>query len=278
MNKKQLYAYGSLYYPYNRNPNWVDWFVKVAPLKIERTLKILLQYKKGEAKVLDYGCGIGFNIYYYAKVFPRVCGIDNDKRSVEIAKRQLKKLNCNKRVLHYDGKKLPFKENAFDIVSASDVWEHVENPRLMLKEIYRVLKPSGILFIHNPNKLWPLETHYKLPLLSYLPASIANWYVKITGKADRYDDIHLPTYGVFKKNIEEFFKVEDISFDLIKQYRKNKLQKERGTIIPLIGTFLQMAEPLERLPIISIFYLVFIALLNRISTGWVFLGWPKKED
>ncbi len=277
MNKKQLYEYGLLYYPYSKRLDWVDWFVKVAPLKVERSLKILLQYKDRNAKVLDYGCGIGFNIYYYAKVFPDIIGIDNDKRSIEIARRQLKKLKCNKRILHYDGKKLPFKENAFDIVSASDVWEHVENPRLMLKEIYRVLKPDGILFIHNPNKLWPLETHYKLPLLSYLPSPIANQYVRIMGRADRYDDIHLPTYGVFKKSVEEFFTIQDITLDLIKEYKKNKLQKERGIIVPLMGTFLQMIEPLERLPILSIFYSVFIGLLKRISTGWVFIGWPKKD-
>ena len=278
MNKKQLREFGSLYYPYNRDPNWVDWFVKVAPIKIERTSKILLQYKSKNAKVLDYGCGIGFNIYYYAKVFPNVIGIDNDKRSVEIAKRQLKKLECNKRVLHYNGKKLPFKKNTFDIVCASDVWEHVETPRLMLKEIYRVLKPGGIIFIHNPNKLWPLETHYKLPLLSYLPTRVANWYVKITGKADRYDDIHLPTYRVFKKSLEEFFMVQDISFDLIKQYRKNKLQKERGVVVPIIGTFLQTIEPLERLPVFSILYSMFMGLLNNLLTGWVFIGWPRKKQ
>lgn len=278
MNKKQLYEYGLLYYPYNRNPDWVDWFVKVAPLKIERTLKILSQYKKRQAKVLDYGCGIGFNIYYCAKVFPHVIGIDNDKPSVEIARNQLKKLKCNKRVLHYDGKKLPFRQNSFDIVIASDVWEHAANPRNMLKEIYRILKLDGILFILTPNKLWPIETHYKLPLLSYLPTSIANWYVKITGRADRYDDIHLPTYGEFKKSLEEFFKIQDLTIDLIREYKKNELQKERGVLVPIIGTFLQMIEPLERLPILSIFYLALIELLKRISTGWVFLGWPKKNQ
>jgi len=276
MNKKQIYEYGLLYYPYNKTHGWVDWFVKVASLKIERTIKILLQYKKRDAKVLDYGCGIGFNIYYFARVFPDVIGIDNDKQSIEIARRQLKKLKCNKKVLHYNGKKLPFKENTFDIVSANDIWEHVENPRLMLKEIYRVLKPDGILFINNPNKLWPIETHYKLPFLSYFPASIANWYVRITGRADRYDDIHLPTYGVFKKSIEEFFNIQDITFDLVTEYRKNKLQKERGVIILLTGTFLQMIGPLERLPILSLFYSAFMSLLKRISIGWVFIGWPKK--
>lgn len=276
MNKKQLYEYGSMYYPYSKDPNWVDWFVKVAPLKIERTLKILLQYKNSDAKILDYGCGIGFNIYYYAKIFPRVYGIDNDKLSVEIARRQLKKLGCNKRILHYNGKKLPFKNSTFDIVTANDVWEHVDDPRLMLKEIYRVLKKDGILFIHNPNKLWPIETHYKLPFLSYLPARVANWYVRITGRADRYDDIHLPTYVEFKKSLEEFFKTYDISFDLIKQYKKNKLQKERGIMVPVAGTFLQLIEPLERLPMLYTLYSAFIELLNRLSTGWVFIAWPKK--
>lgn len=276
MNKKQLYEYGSHYYPYNRDPHWVDWFVKVAPIKVKRSLKILSQYKGPNAKVLDYGCGIGFNIYYFAKVFPDIVGIDNDKPSVEIACKLLKKLSCNKIVLHYDGKKLPFKSGVFDIVNAADVWEHVENPHIMLKEIHRVLKPDGILYITNPNRLWPIETHYKLPFLSYFPAPIANLYVRTMDRADRYDDIHLPTYGRFKKSMEEFFKVRNITFDIIKDYKKYSLDKERGEIISIVGTFLQLIEPLEKLPLISVFYLVFIWLLNRLSVGWVFLAWPKK--
>ena len=277
MNKKQLHEYSLLYYPYSKNPNWVDWFVRVAPLKVKRSLKILSQYKSPSAKVLDYGCGIGFNIYYFAKIFPNVMGIDNDKPSVEIARRQLKKLRSNKVVLHYDGKKLPFKNNTFDIVNISDVWEHAANPRLMLKEIYRVIKPDGILYITNPNKLWPIETHYKLPFLSYLPSSIANMYVRFFGKAGRYDDIHLPTYGVFKKSMEEFFKIKDITFDFVIDYKKYSLDKERGTIIPILGTFLKIIGPLEKLPILSIFYLTFMGFLKRLSIGWVFLGWPKKN-
>lgn len=277
MNKKQLYEYGSLYYPYSKDPKWIDWFVKVAPLKIERTIKILSRYKNNDAKILDYGCGIGFNIYYYAKIFHHVIGIDNDKRSVEIARRELKKLKCRKKIYLYDGKRLPFKENSFDIVTANDVFEHAENQRLMLEEIQRVLKPNGIFLIHNPNRLWPIETHYKLPFLSYFPSSIANFYVRITKRAKRYDDIHLPIYSGFRKSLEEFFEIKDISFDLIKDYRKNKLGKERGIIIPLVGNFLLIIEPLERLPVLSIFHSGIITLLSWISTGWVFLGWPKKD-
>ncbi len=277
MTKKQLYEYGLLYYPYSNDPNWVSWFVRVAPLKVERSLKVLLQYKGRSAKVLDYGCGIGFNTYYFANVFPNVIGIDNDKSSIEIAKKQLKKLKCSKKVLYYDGKKLPFEDNSFDIVNVSDVWEHAQNPRLMLKEIYRVLKPDGIIYITNPNKLWPIETHYKLPFLSYLPSSFANWYVRIMGRADRYDDIHLPTYGEFKKSMEEFFRIQDLTFEFVTDYKKYSLDKERGTIIVIVGTFFQIIRPLEGLPILSIFYSAFIELLRWASVGWVFIAWPKKE-
>lgn len=276
MNRKQLREYGLLYYPYSKNPDWVDWFVKVAPLKVERSLKVLMQYKKRGAKVLDYGCGIGFNIYYYSRVFPNIVGIDNDKSAVEIARKRLKELGCNKKILHYDGEKLPFSNNTFDIVNVSDVWEHAENPRLMLKEIRRVIKQDGILYITNPNKLWPIETHYKLPFLSYLPYKVANLYVRTTGRAERYDDIHLPTYGEFKKSMEKSFNIRDVTFDFVIHYKKYFLDKERGAIIPIIGTLLKIIKPLEKIPLVSIIYFIFMGFLRRISVGWVFLGWPKK--
>lgn len=277
MTKKQLHEYGMLYYPYNKRADWVNWFVNVAPLKAERSVKILRQYKKSESKLLDYGCGIGFNIFYYSKAFKYVIGIDNDKTSIDTAKRQLKKLNCKQKVFHYNGKKLPFKDVSFDIVTANDVYEHADNPRLMLKEIRRVLKPDGILYIHNPNKLWPLETHYKLPFLSYLPAKWANLYVRITNRANRYDDIHLPTYGEFKKNMEVFFTIKNITFDLMEDYRNNKLDKERGSMVVIVGSFLRIIKPLKKAPVISVIYFLIIELLNRIATGWIFLAWPKKH-
>jgi len=275
MNKKQIYQYGLLYYPYSKRCGWVDWFVKVAPLKVERCLKLLSQYKNKRAKVLDYGCGIGFNIYYFAKIFPNITGIDNDLQSVKTARKQLKKLKCNKKILYYDGTILPFKENTFDIVNVSDVWEHAANPHLMLQEIYRVMKKDGILYITNPNKLWPLETHYKLPFLSYLPYSVANWYVRITNRADRYDDIHLPTYWEFKKSLEEFFTIQDVTFDFVREYKKYALDKERGIIIPLIGTFLQKIQSFEKIPVLSVVHSSFMGVLNMLSVGWVCIGFPK---
>ena len=50
-----------------------------------------------------------------------------------------------------DAHRLPFKEKIFDKVCMYEVIEHLENPLLCLKEIYRVLRKNGILEVSTPN-------------------------------------------------------------------------------------------------------------------------------
>lgn len=49
-----------------------------------------------------------------------------------------------KKVRFEDLQNLSFDDNSFDILITQDVLEHVEKPDLAFKEIYRVLKPSGV--------------------------------------------------------------------------------------------------------------------------------------
>lgn len=48
---------------------------------------------------------------------------------------------------------LPYQENSFDVVTATEVIEHLENPRLFLRDINRVLKPGGLCVLSTPNVL-----------------------------------------------------------------------------------------------------------------------------
>lgn len=50
-------------------------------------------------------------------------------------------------------KELPYQDNTFDIVTATEVIEHLEDFRAILREIYRVLKPGGICVLSTPNIL-----------------------------------------------------------------------------------------------------------------------------
>ncbi|MBV9769068.1 MAG: methyltransferase domain-containing protein, partial [Bryobacterales bacterium] len=46
---------------------------------------------------------------------------------------------------------VPGHENSFDVVVAAEVIEHLENPRSMLREIFRILRPGGSAIITTPN-------------------------------------------------------------------------------------------------------------------------------
>lgn len=49
-----------------------------------------------------------------------------------------------------DVHKLPFKDASVDVVVAESLLEHVKNPEAVVKEIYRVLKPGGTIYITTP--------------------------------------------------------------------------------------------------------------------------------
>lgn len=258
------------YCQYSKTKEWVSWYSKVAPLKGNRTAKLLLNYKNKNAKLLDFGCGIGLTLSSLSYFFSRSVGCDIGKTEVVAAKELIKVLNLNTSVVLYDGKSLPFEDNRFDIVTSIEVIEHVSKPDLMLKEIRRVLKSDGILHITTANKWWVIEPHYKLPFLSYLPKNIANIYLKVSGRGTTYDDINLPGYKEFYNMVNKYFEIEDVTLNIIKNYKKYGLDKERGFLIKIISWLL---ITISNLGMISV---LINNLLIRMSLGWLFIARPRK--
>ena len=66
------------------------------------------------------------------------------------------------------------------------IHEHVVDPDAVVRELHRVLAGDGVLYLGLGNKYGIVEPHYKLPFLSYLPYGLADRYVQVTGRADRY--------------------------------------------------------------------------------------------
>ena len=87
-------------------------------------------------KILDVGCGTGANLEMLAN-FGEPEGVDVSDDALEFCRQ--KGLKVHKGL----AEKLPFEDESFDVVTALDVVEHLDDDIAGLKEMNRVLKKSG---------------------------------------------------------------------------------------------------------------------------------------
>ena len=93
--------------------------------------------------IIDIGCGEGFIINCLNR--PDITGVDISKKALNIAKQKNPECNfCTGSV--YD---LSFKKNSFDLVLATEVLEHLENPEKALQEIKRISKNYCLFSVPN---------------------------------------------------------------------------------------------------------------------------------
>lgn len=130
---------------------------KVGDLSFRRRIITLLKYLdvKPTDKVLDAGCGEGFYLMLLDELYGcHITGLDNDPQILELAKKWVGKKE-NIRLLVGDVTDLPFEDESFDKIILSEVLEHVPDDTKALSEVYRVLKPGGVLGITVPNRDYP---------------------------------------------------------------------------------------------------------------------------
>lgn len=158
----------------------------VALLRSENKVKmswILERIKKQHPndlslKILDVGCGAGFATNVLVETYPDITGVDLAEDALKVAdKFSPKKVNY----ICADARKLPFDNQSFDIVLSLDFLEHIDDPKTVISEISRVLKPKGLFFYHT----------FSQNFLSYLIViKGVEWFVKNTPP-------HMHTYNLF---------------------------------------------------------------------------------
>jgi SAM-dependent methyltransferase len=106
---------------------------------------------------LDLGCGEGRHVRGLATLAGvNVVGIDLDPDALEKARAALDEASAEQSigVMRADAYRLPFRDDAFDVVVCSEVLEHLETYVRVLSEIRRVLKTGGRLAVTVPRG-WP---------------------------------------------------------------------------------------------------------------------------
>ena len=118
--------------------------------------KIVKLFKKRSVKkVLDLGCGSGRHVVYLAEHGFEVYGIDIAEAGIQIAQDWLRRndLNADFKIGNLF-RELPYKDGFFDAVISIQVLHHarIKDVRDAIKEIERVLKPEGLVFITVPGR------------------------------------------------------------------------------------------------------------------------------
>lgn len=163
--------------------------------QILETTRPFLPKELTELDVLDVGCGYGHTAIELARRCHCVVGIEPSQPLAEVAHRLGVESSLGNVTFRNEGVDRLHEADAYDLVVLDNVFEHLPNQPEAIEKIATALKPGGVLFLLVPNKLWPIEVHYGLPFLGYLPLSLANRYLRITGKGTDYTDAsYAPTY------------------------------------------------------------------------------------
>jgi ubiquinone/menaquinone biosynthesis C-methylase UbiE len=143
-------------------------------------------------KVLELGTGDG-------ELFLKLSAKGLDITGADICPNEGLLRNKHRVIKHDLNNGLPFKNNSFDVVIALEVLEHLYNPYAMMKEIKRVLKPSGYAIIAMPNTA------------SWI-SRIGQVYERRLNKLDIYWHHYQPSITSIRNLVSTELKIEDEIF------------------------------------------------------------------
>ena len=110
-----------------------------------RQLQVIEKYKTG-GRVLDIGCSSGGFLGYLKSGPWELYGIEASAPTAERARSA-----TGAQVFAGDVLEAEFPPNWFDVITCSDVMEHLYEPGEVFRRVYRWLKPGGIFYVFVPN-------------------------------------------------------------------------------------------------------------------------------
>ncbi|HNU68874.1 MAG TPA: methyltransferase domain-containing protein [Myxococcota bacterium] len=128
---------------YHNHPNPL---IRNIERKRVRTVLKFIKPTEGQ-RVLEVGCGAG-NVLEQI-VGADLTGIDLSDHLLEKARERLRQ---RARLLKADAAALPFEDGWFGVVYCTEVLEHVLDPRAVIREMRRVLRPDGVAVVSIPNE------------------------------------------------------------------------------------------------------------------------------
>src|SRR5262249_16733007 len=127
------------------------------PLALKKRLQLIQRYILPGGRFLDCGCGVGgYVLALIERLGLDAHGIEFDEDKVQQAWQDSA---LRERIVRGAIQGIDQPEATWDYAMLNEVLEHVPDDRIATREVYRILKPGGILFLFSPNRWYPFETH-----------------------------------------------------------------------------------------------------------------------
>ena len=182
-----------------RVENWKWYFKEIAKIIVNEF---------NPKNILDIGYADGLLLECFYKHGVECYGVDISKEALSYAPEELKP---NLILLDIEKRDLPFKDNTFDVITILEVLEHLHNHRRIISEMYRVLKPGGIVLMSTPTESKVYRFINK----------IVQKFVKTSSQVSDFDICGFsPHINVHPKKfwVKEF---ESVGFTLLEDFKKS---------------------------------------------------------
>lgn len=190
-------------------------------LKILKTNKI--------NKIMDLGCGTGGSVDLFREITSDASWVGLDIDYSEEVKRRKRR---DAEFVFYDGVKIPFNDSEFDLIYTNQVFEHVEYPFELMKEVNRVLKPGGFFI----GSLSQYELFHGNSTINFTPYGFS---VLFRNTSLKYIELR-PGIDLFTLLFFRFFKnVPILSWYLVRSFVK---QSFFNSLISFIGKILRKSN------------------------------------
>lgn len=130
----------------------------------------LVDRLRSGADVADFGCGSGHAINVMAQAFPasRFTGIDFSEQAIATGIREAAELGLSNAAFESHNLAELDKTDAYDVITVFDAIHDQAQPARVLQNIYRALRPGGVLLMADIKASSRLEENVGVPMSTYL--------------------------------------------------------------------------------------------------------------
>jgi 2-polyprenyl-3-methyl-5-hydroxy-6-metoxy-1,4-benzoquinol methylase len=159
--------------------------LKDARVHLERTLmrlRAVTDVPSG-ARLLDLGAAQGRVLIAAAQRGLRAVGIEPYAPAREQALTLAEESHVSVDIRPGRAETLPFPDAGFDVVHALSVLEHVDDPRRVMAEVFRVLRPGGVFWFCTTNGLCPRQNEIAVfPWFGWYPNRLQRRIMRWTAR------------------------------------------------------------------------------------------------